>query len=423
MNFKYLLASPKGDIPVVGEELDRSLYINPSEIHPALVLRDYFESIRDLLLDDNAKILTSVIAEGFGRNLTPDRIASVELRCEKVGTLYHVASLTVRWEGDPLKLCIATAVTDEAIRCLAEEVYHFGFLADTYHLHCLPKIFYKGEAVRHTPKGDATLSHSLQEWFENHHEWHLSLDDSGGQRIILWDMEKGYRLFSIEEGAEIHRQAAKILTLYYEFPTGRQIHPWSHAAGDFVVKVDDRSFSVKLISVRGYEPLPLFRDLVTSPFMVRQSHHERTTTQQESITEPLVLSVSKDEQRIAAQSLTEKGDVDPFIRIVYFFLDLTLRMRLDRLDGTGHVLWAESFILRPVAGGFFEALSSEEVRDRYPPGARERIRRILKSFTEDEIRTFLQSMRDLFSGEEKGVVEKHLRDHARDLVHTIQKSF
>src|SRR4030042_6108134 len=139
MNFRYLLASPKGDIPVAEEELDRPLYINPSETHPALVLRDYFESIRELLLDDNAKILTSVIAEGFGKDLTPDRIASMELRCEKVGTLYHVASLTVRWEGDPLKLCIATALTDEAIRCLEEEVYHLGLLADTSHLACLPK--------------------------------------------------------------------------------------------------------------------------------------------------------------------------------------------------------------------------------------------------------------------------------------------
>jgi hypothetical protein len=29
----------------------------------------------------------------------------------------------------------------------------------------------------------------------------------------------------------------------------------------------------------------------------------------------------------------------------------------------------------------------------------------------------------LFSGEEKGVVERHLKDHARDLVHTMQKFF
>jgi hypothetical protein len=378
MNFRYFLASPRGDVPVSGNELDRSLHVNPSEIHPALVLRDYFESIRELLLRENGKILTRVIAEGFGKNLTPERIASVDVCCEKVGTLYHVASLTVRSEGDPLKLCVATAVTDDAIRSLQEEVNHLAFLAETYHFSFLPKVFYRGEVVRQTPKGEAALSHALQEWFENHHEWHLSSDDSGIQRIILWDMEEGYEVFSIEEGAEIHRQATKILTLCYEFPTGRQIYPWSHAAGDFVVNMNERDFSVKLIAVRGYEPLP---------------------------------------------PVTGEGASDPFIRIVYFFLDLTLRMRLDRLNGTGSVLWAESSILPSVAEGFKDALSSQSVRERYPPGAKERITQMLKSFTEDETGSFLQSLLALFSGEEKSVVEKNLRDHARDLLQTMKKFF
>jgi hypothetical protein len=319
-----------------------------------------------------------VIAEGFGKNLAPARIVSVELRCEKVGTLYHVASLTVRSEGDPSKLCVATAISDEAIHSLDKEVYHLRFLADTYHLPYLPRIFCKREVVRHTPKGDATLSHSIQEWFDNHHEWHLSPDNSEGQRITLWDMEKGYRTFSLEEGAEIHRQAAKILTSYYDFPTGRQVYPWSHAAGDFVVKVEDASFSVKLIAVRGYEPLPLFKG---------------------------------------------EAAFDPILHIIYFFLNLTLRMRLDRLDGTGPVLWAESSILHPVAVGFLDALSSQAVKNRYPAGAMDKIRQLLKSYTEDEIRTLLRSLSALFSGVEKAAVEKHLETHTRDLVHTMRRTF
>ena len=83
-------------------------------------------------------------------------------------------------------------------------------------------------------------------------------------------------------------------------------------------------------------------------------------------------------------------------------------------------MWAESSILHPVVRGFFEALSSREVQDRYPAGDRERIRESLKSFTEDKIRTFLLSLLDHFSGEEKGVVEKHLEEHARDLAHTMR---
>jgi hypothetical protein len=377
MNFQYLFSSPSGDIPVAGEELDRSLHVNVSETHPALALEDYFESIKELILTDNAKLLTSVIAEMLGIILTPERIAAVEIRCEKVGTLYHVASLTVRWEGGTLKLCVTTAINDEAIHCLEREASYLVFLADTYHLTCLPKVFYKGEVVRHTSKGDATLSHSVQEWFEDYHEWHLSLDDSGRQQITVWDMGKGYRTFSLEEGAEIHRQAARIITLCYDFRTGRQINPWSHAAGDFVVKVDERSFSVRLTTVRGYEPLPLFR---------------------------------------------EERSFDPLIRISYFLLNLTVRMRLDRLDGIGSVLWAESSILHPIVSGFCEALSSKEAHNRYTAGDIERIRESLRSFTEDKIRTLLLSLLDHFSGEEKAVVERYMEEHARDLAHTMRGS-
>jgi hypothetical protein len=375
MKLQYLFSSPGGDIPVAGGELDRSLHVTVSETHPALVLRDYFESIKELLLSDDAKILTSVIGEKLGKKLTFDRIDSMDIRCEKVGTLYHVASLTVRGEGGPLKLCVTSAINDEAIHCLEREASYLVFLTDTYHLTCLPRVFYKGGVVRHTSKGDATLVHSVQEWFEDYHEWHLSLDDSGRQGITLWDMGKGYRTFSLEEGSEIHQQAAKILTLCYDFRTGRQINPWSHAAGDFVAKVGEGSFSVRLTTVRGYEPLPLFR---------------------------------------------EERSFDPLIHMSYFFVDLTVRMRLDRLDGIGSVLWAESSILHPVVSGFFEALSSREVQDRYPAGDRQRIRESLKSFTEDKIRSFLLSLLDHFSGEEKGVVEKHLEEHARDLVHTMR---
>ena len=378
MNFQYLFSSPSGDIPLAREELDRSLHVNVSETHPALVLEDYFESIKELLLANNAKILTDVIAEMLGIKLTPERIAAVDIRCEKVGTLYHVASLTVRCEGGPLKLCVTTAINDEAIRCLEREASYLVFLADTYHLTCLPKVFYKGEVVRHTSKRDATLSHSVQEWFEDYHEWHLSLDDSGRQRITLWDMAKGYRTFSLGEGAEIHQQAARILTLCYDFRTGRQINPWSHAAGDFVVKVGERNFSVRLTTVRGYEALPLSR---------------------------------------------EERSFAPLIHISYFFLNLTVRMRLDRLNGVGSVLWAESSVLHPVVSGFFEALSSKEVRDRYPAGAMDKIRQLLRSYTEDEIRTFLLSLSALFSGEEKAAVEKHLEGHTRDLVQTMRRTF
>ena len=54
---------------------------------------------------------------------------------------------------------------------------------------------------------------------------------------------------------EVYRQAAFILTLYYDVETFEQIFPWHHAAGDFVVKADEGAVDVRLVTARQYAPM------------------------------------------------------------------------------------------------------------------------------------------------------------------------
>jgi len=84
-----------------------------------------------------------------------------------------------------------------------------------------------------------------------------------------------------------------ILTLYkYEHLPP---HPsWHHAAG-ISCKEHWGVVDVRLTTARGYEPLVIF---------------------------------------------IEDQDINPVMALLYFFLDLTVRMRLDRWEGVGEIVWA-----------------------------------------------------------------------------------
>jgi hypothetical protein len=379
MNVQYLFSSSQGDQTVTEEELDGPLHISLSETHSALTLRDYFQSIKELFLKDDAATLIKVIFQGFGRRVTPDTISRMEIRCEKVGTLYHIASITIQSEGAPMRLAVATAITDEAIRCMEKEVLHLHLLTGTYQLTSLPKVFFKGDTVCRTPQGDFSLSHVIQEWFEDYHEWHLTRDEGGkGQRLLIWDQERGYHSTSAREYHEIFRQAAKILTLCYDTRTFRQIYPWHHAAGDFIVKSLDQNVDVKLTTVRGYDPLLVFR---------------------------------------------EKEKWDPWKAFIIFFLNLTIKMRLDREDGVGDVMWADDPCVSASVQGFVDALQIMEAEGRLHLGKTGDIIALLKTFTVEELRSLMDILLGFYRQNERGsypVIRSNLESHVRQLHQVIQ---
>jgi hypothetical protein len=379
MKVQYLFSSSKGDHPVSEEELDGPLHISLSETHPALTLRHYFQSVKEVLLKDDAVILTQAISQGFGRRMTPDMIFRMEIRCEKVGTLYHVASVTLQSEGAPMRLAVATAITDEAIRRMEKEVLHLRLLTETYQLTSLPRIFFKGEVAGHSPQGDFVLYHVIQEWLEDYHEWHFTRDQGGkGQRLLIWDQKKGYHSASAREYHEIFRQAAKILTLCYDIHTFRQIYPWHHAAGDFIVKSLDQDVDVKLTTVRGYDPMLVFR---------------------------------------------EKEEWDPWKAFIIFFLNLTIKMRLDREDGVGDVMWADDLCVSATVEGFVDALHIMEAEGRLDLGKTGDVIALLKTFAVEELRSLMGVLLDFYRQSERGsypVIQSNLESHVRSLHQVIQ---
>jgi hypothetical protein len=433
MIVKCIFSSPKGDIPLGSRELAKPFKTTPLKYHASLTLGDYFDAIKAFLLSEKGKRLIPVLGAKVNQDIPCDNIGEIRIRSEKHGALYHVASAEiffVKERGETsaarsvgrkrlspsrhsVKLAISTAVSERGKACLAREWDTVHCLNKALGLPYLPKIYSWGEVESRAGSGDKGFSMLLAEWFEDYHEWHLSRLDlpnsesrpwqampssfskipsftckeerlggrekEGPQGIMIWDLAKGHRFASREESFEIYRQASKILTLFYNTHDYRQIYPWHHAAGDFVVRTKDRNVEVKLTTARKYGP---------------------------------VMTFPKEEP------------VNPLAAIVYFVLNLTLKMRLDKLDGMGDTAWAERLSVEAGIEGFFEALRIMEKKGAYHLGEVGHLCSLLKSFHQDEFYRLYQPLQDVYREEDPQdliVIEKNLESHASGLYQVMQK--
>ena len=218
----------------------------------------------------------------------------------------------------------------------------------------------------------------LGQWFEDFHEWHLHRGENGEAHLVIWDFRKGYRRAEASEAFEIYKQAARILTLYYNMKSTHQIYPWLHAAGDFIVKSDNGAVEVRLTTARGYEPLMIF---------------------------------------------LEQQELNHVMALVSFFLNLTIRMRLDRWEGVGEVAWAGDVCVGATVAGFFEALRIIEAEGKDELGRATDFLSLLKSFRADELRRLAVPLLELYRREDMealAAVKKGLDDHCSTLVSALQ---
>jgi hypothetical protein len=358
MTVKYLFASPEGDVLLDEKTLDHAFLLNPFEAHPFLTLRDYFQSIERFILDNP---------------LVPDPIDQILIRSEKHGTLYHVASVEITGHGIRRKFAVSTAFSEPRRKLLLHEYETMKYLNQQFSYDYIPKVYLASEAQCSNPKGNETVVMSVSEWLEGYHEWHLTEDQGGKQAVLIWDMEEGNRTASFEEGRGIFREASKILTLYYDPKTYRQIYPWHHAAGDFVVKGASAGVEVKLTTARNYLPLISFPT--------------KTAT-----------------NRVTA--------------LVAFLLNMTVQVRLDRLGGVGEPVWAQEEFVSPCLEGFFGALQTMKAEGRYDWGEGPDLLALLKRFSTEELHTLYAPLMESYREEKPEdfkVIEKNLEGHIATL--------
>ena len=212
----------------------------------------------------------------------------------------------------------------------------------------------------------------LGDWFDGFHEFHLTRrSDSNELAIVVWDGAAGRCLLSKRQAATLYRNAAMILTACYDPITSSQIFPWHHAAGDFVVRVEEEGASVKLITVRDYRPM--------------------TGTTGKPDNEREILDA-----------------------LVIFFIHLSIRMRLDRLDGVKEVVWAPDGCLEPMMDGFFQGLDLTARLNGFPEEFPVAFRHYISRHTaSDLLATGRQITETVFDqrSEERRVIVGNLTSH------------
>jgi hypothetical protein len=211
----------------------------------------------------------------------------------------------------------------------------------------------------------------LAEWFDDFHEFHLSRHPVSDQvRIRVWHADQTPRYLTGEETELLYREIAKILTCCYDPETFEQIHPWHHAAGDFVVRYTGDPLQVRLITVRNYGAL--------------------------------LENANCDETALLEAML-------------FFLANLSIRTRLDRLDGVGDIVWADILAVNGTVQGFMDGLKLKT-----PPWDH-RFKQFLKSTSIAVFIEVCEAIADSYHPQapEIPVIRRHLQQHATEVYETM----
>lgn len=384
---RYLASSPYGDIMADDVKCQTPMILRRSDVTDATNFGDrskltyghYFEAIKGFISKDSYSLLVDTVSERLNKTITLSDIDEILIRTEKHGAVYHTASIDVIVEETSTKFAVNVAISEEGKEWLRHEFSVLQKLNSKFKLPYLPCTYFQGEVkYRSTKDMEESMLMFLGEWLEGYHEFHLSVDKRDSkQKIIVWDVDNGYKYISDEQSREIYKQASKILTLYYDTCDFRQIFPWHHAAGDFVVKMDNRDIDVKLITTRQYESVIVF---------------------------------------------LEDNSVNKYMALTYFLLDLSMRMRLDRFDGVGDIAWADDFCVDGFMEGFFEALRFKQRTGSYNLGTAEEFIDLLKCFTQDDLECMFNVLIDAYNkaAPEVPVMIRNLHRHTEKLYSVIQ---
>jgi len=334
----------------------------------AITHADYFETVRAYLTGAGRSHLQQMLAAHFPQPETwfkPDRMDVV---LEKHGAFYHPSRIDILIYEGSISLALNVAVTPAGRDCMTSEVAALSRVAQRLPSGAIPTVCGHAEVAG---PNNLTMSMFLADWFNGFHEFHLSINPRDGhQGMVVWDTQNEPFYLSDEQQVDVYHQVAYLLTRAYDPESTRQIYPWHHAAGDFVMRVSDASVALRLITVRQYAPTLGGGD----------------------------------------------GDLDDEARLMallVFFLNLTLRNRIDRLDGTGDMAWAGSGAVAATVRGAIEAM---------PTAIKSQFSDFLMSYDVPELMDVLQVVADRYAlmPMEKDLVRAHLASHGEQLVAALQ---
>ncbi len=320
--FCYMSQTPSGPI-----ECDEALLRSriPTQrrrrgesVNSALSLHSYFLAIETFLSRNLNNVLEAVEKTHGTKASTIDMIKIV---AEKHGSDYHPARVIIECDAGTVSLAVNVAFTQRGRERMASEYSTLAYLTRTFPRRFVPRVFFSGsEFVGARAATGCHVSLFVAEWYDGFHEFHLESGAPNSEAsAVLWDPSSWDVRLDQNELSEIYRQAGYILTYYYDVSRYCEIFPWHHAAGDFVVMRTHNLIDVRLITARQYAPRIELRD------------------------------DDPDNKAIAA---------------LMFLVNLTLRTRLDRCQGTGDIVWGPERSVTDTIHGFSRALGDQVTEGR-----------------------------------------------------------
>ena len=330
-------------------------------------LATYFQAIKQVIEKGEYEALLGALRTGRGRQVTLKEIKEILIFSEKHGSDYHPARVEVCLSDQVIPLVMNVALTDRGRLVLANEFKVLDQLNRKHTWPYLPQAYLWDEAeVASDQESKLSLPMYLAEWLEGFYEFHLSRDPAAGiQKLVLWDSARPDHYLPGRVADKIYSEIAKILTGYYDLQTFAQIHPWHLAAGDFIARIEGDRVEVRLVAARQYGPLIGPADLPWEE------------------------------------------------ALLFFLLNLSVRIRLDRLDGVGEVAWAEEECLSPALGGFFLALEEKAEQIEFTEYFPQRFRQFLRSLSMEDLEERLAALVGAYdpAAPDLPIIQEHLDRH------------
>jgi hypothetical protein len=368
---RFLGSSLLGELPL--SELDPAATIplgRPgTERVPGFPLVHYFRAIQKVIEKKGYKNLLAALRTRLDRRVTLEEIREIRIFSEKHGSDYHPAKIEVYLPGQVIPFAANVALTERGRFVLANEFEILRNLNHKYNLDYLPRPYFLEEAETDPTAGASTLLLIyLADWLEGFYEFHLSIDPADGrQKTVLWDNPRHDHYLPEALIRSIYKETARILTRYYDLATFAQIHPWHQGAGDFITRIENNRVAVRLVAARQYGPL------------------------------------------IGPEDLPWEE------ALLFFWLNLSLRVRLDRLDGVGEIAWADEGCLSSAGEGFYLGLKEKVNRGECTKEVPGRFRKFLRSLSTEDLEERLAAMVRAYdsSAPDLPIIEKHLDRHLK----------
>ncbi len=334
---------------------------------------DYFTAARKFLENNHFEMPVNAVSAFLRRRITQNDIKAIHIHLEKHGEFYHPASVRVTLDGGYVTFVLNVAVSESGLNLMGKEYGILDKLDPLFSTSFIPKVYGMGNVVL---DNGICVKMFLGEWFDDFHEFHVTdqYDDKKG--IVAWDPVRGRVPLTFDQMEDLYRQTAYILTTYYNPETFEQVYPWHHAAGDFIVRLDEnKRVDLRLITVRDYQPL--VENAVAGP---------------------------NDLQSIMDAML-------------FFFLNLSIRTRLDRMDGVNNITWSNDIAVKATIDGFFEALSKKPAIANIPVPLTECFMVYFVNHTTDDILDLSHEIMDAYhpSAPELSVIRENLEKHISDI--------